>query len=94
MTVEDSQTDSDDDNDVVPKETIISRVVVDQVFDETKKLDKILKEKGSHYLETNIVVYPNFKWTDDVIFQIRFFSQQEIVIRLNLNLEKWLKRIT
>ncbi|XP_023748037.1 uncharacterized protein LOC111896263 [Lactuca sativa] len=47
VTVEDSQTDSDDDNDVVPKETIISRVVVDQVFDETKKLDKILKEKGN-----------------------------------------------
>ena len=55
-------------NDDVPKETTIPRVVVDQVFDENEKFDTIMKEKGSHYLETNSVVYPNFKCLDEVIF--------------------------
>ncbi|XP_052624916.1 uncharacterized protein LOC128132402 [Lactuca sativa] len=80
VTVEGSQTYSDDDDDVskettkhddVPKK--IPRVVVDQFFDETEKFDKIMKEKGSHYLEKSTVVYPNFKCTDDVIFPNQVF---------------------
>ena len=49
------------------------RVVVNQVFDNTKEFDKILNEKGAHYLETNTVVYPNFKCTDDIIFPNQVF---------------------
>ena len=46
---------------------------MDQVFGDTGKFDKVLPEKGAHYLETNIVVYPNFKCIDDVIFPNQVF---------------------
>ncbi|XP_023737287.1 uncharacterized protein LOC111885248 [Lactuca sativa] len=76
VTVEDSQTDNDDDDEVsketkdpnVLKETQIPRIAKDQVYKETKKFDKTMKEKSSHYLEPNYVVYPNFKCTDNVVF--------------------------
>lgn len=32
-----------------------------------------MKEKGSHYLEANSVVYPNFKYIDNVIFPNQVF---------------------
>lgn len=74
VTIEDSQTGSDDDDDDdVSKETTIPQVVVDQVCEETEKFKKILKEKVSHYLETNNVAYPNFKCSDDVIFPNQVF---------------------
>ena len=73
--VEDYQTDSDNEEDVskekispvVSKETTIPRIVEDQVYEETKKFDKIMKEKGSHYLDSNMVVYLIFKCIDDVL---------------------------
>ena len=49
------------------------RVVVDQVFENTKEFDKILNDKGAHYLETNTVVYPNFVCTDKTIFPNQVF---------------------
>ena len=66
--VEDSQTDSDNDEEEFPIKTTIPRVVVDQVYEEIEKFKKVMKEKAPHYLESNSVVYPNFKCTDDVVF--------------------------
>lgn len=80
VSVRDSQTDSSDDENEekvsnnsepeknVSNETSIPRVVVDQVFGDTENFDKVLSEKSTQYLETNTVVYPNFKCLDDVVF--------------------------
>lgn len=71
--VEDSLTDSDDDNEVDSSDIIISRVVVEQVYEETDKFNKVMKETCPHYLESNFVVYPNFKCIDDVVFPNQVF---------------------
>ena len=80
MTVEDSQTDIDDEEvstetkvSNVSKDKVISRIVEDQVYGDIQKFDKVSNEKGAHYLETNIIVYENFIWTDDVIFPTQVF---------------------
>ena len=51
----------------------IPRVVVDQVYLDTQEFEKILSEKGAHYLESNTVVYPIFKCTDDIVFPNQVF---------------------
>ena len=68
--VESWKSDDTDENkeDVKDSQEIPPRVVVDQVFENTKEFDKILNDKGAHYLETNTVVYPNFICTDKTFF--------------------------
>lgn len=66
MVIEDCDIDSDEDE--APIETTILSVVFEQVYEETKMFEKVLKEKGPHYLESNSVVYPSFKGTDEVVF--------------------------
>ncbi|XP_052622499.1 uncharacterized protein LOC128127833 [Lactuca sativa] len=55
------------------KEVEIPRVVVDQVYMDSQEFEQILSEEGAHYLETNIVVYPIFKCTDDIVFPNQIF---------------------
>ena len=43
------------------------------MYGETENFDKVMKEKGAHYLELHLVVYPNFKCSDDVIFPNQVF---------------------
>ncbi|CAI9262401.1 unnamed protein product [Lactuca saligna] len=70
------KSDDTDENkqDVKDSHEIPPRVVVDQVFGDTKGFDKILSDKGAHYLETNTVVYPNFICTDKTIFPNQVFD--------------------
>nr|KAJ0207989.1 hypothetical protein LSAT_V11C500266000 [Lactuca sativa] len=73
--VESWKTDDTDENkeDVKDSHETPQRVVVDQVFGDTKEFDKILNDKGAHYLETNTVVYPNFTCTNNTIFPNQVF---------------------
>lgn len=63
VVVEDYESDEDD----VLNETPIPWVV-EHVYEETKEFEKVLKDKVAHYLESNLVSYPSFKWTDEVVF--------------------------
>ncbi|XP_023759875.1 uncharacterized protein LOC111908280 [Lactuca sativa] len=103
VSVRDSQTDSSDDEDeekvlnnskpqkYVSNEKTIKQIVVDQVFGDTKNFDKVLFEKGAHFLETNIVVYPNFKCTDDVLFTNQVFFTTGNVENIKLEFNKMVK---
>lgn len=73
VTVEDSQTDSDEYHDVISKETTIYLVVFEQVYENTEKFDTIMKEKGSHFLEPNTIMYPNIKCLDEVVLPNQVF---------------------
>ncbi|XP_052622678.1 uncharacterized protein LOC128127967 [Lactuca sativa] len=73
------------------KEEEIPRIVVDQVFGDTQKFEKVTNEKGEHYLETNTVVYPNFKCTDDVIFPNQVFVTTGNVENIKPELKKMIE---
>lgn len=61
------------DADDVSNEKPIPRVVVDQVFKDSKEYMKVLKDKGSHFLEPNAVVYPRFKDFEDIVYPNQVF---------------------
>ncbi|KAL7618630.1 hypothetical protein Lser_V15G03678 [Lactuca serriola] len=94
--LKDCQTDDSDDEEVekVSKEKVsskeeeIPRIVVDQVYGDTQNFEEVMKEKGSHYLETNTVVFPNFKCTDDVIFPNQVFVTKGNVKNIKPELKK------
>ncbi|XP_052627545.1 uncharacterized protein LOC128134134 [Lactuca sativa] len=94
--LKDYQTDDSDDEEVekVSKEKAsskkdeIPRIVVDQVYGDTQKFEEVMNEKGPHYLETNRVVFPNFKCTDDVIFPNQVFVTKGNVENIKPELKK------
>ncbi|XP_052619539.1 uncharacterized protein LOC128125946 [Lactuca sativa] len=91
VSLKDSQIDNNDDEediDEILKENEIPRVGVDQVYGETEHLDKVMIEKGAHYIETHLVVYPNFKCSDDVIFRNQMFITTENVDQIKLEFNK------
>ncbi|XP_052625667.1 uncharacterized protein LOC111890076 [Lactuca sativa] len=57
----------------VSTETSPTRVVVEQVYSDSKEFNQIHNYKGAHYLETNTVVYPNFTCTDKTVFPNQVF---------------------
>lgn len=71
VVVEDYKTDSDEDDVLIA--TTIPRFVAEQVYEETKQFKKVMKEKGPHYLQSNLVVYLNFKCTDEVVLPNQVF---------------------
>nr|KAJ0198423.1 hypothetical protein LSAT_V11C700376100 [Lactuca sativa] len=73
--VESSKSDDTDEDEEEVKDSHESpqRVVVNQVFGDTKEFDKVLDDKGAHYLETNTVVYPNFPCTYNTVFPNQVF---------------------
>ncbi|XP_023757104.2 uncharacterized protein LOC111905646 [Lactuca sativa] len=99
VNVKDSQTDDSDDEDEEKfskgnkssKEEETPRIVVDQVYGNTQKFKKVMTEKGEHYLETNIVVYSNFKCTDDVIFPNQVFVTIGNVENIKPELKKFVE---
>ncbi|XP_023768575.1 uncharacterized protein LOC111917153 [Lactuca sativa] len=94
--LKDYQTDDSDDEDVEKvlkekaslKEEEIPRIVVDQVYGDTQKFEKMMNEKGEHYLETNTVVYRNFKSSVDVIFPNQVFVTTKNVENIKPELKK------
>lgn len=46
-------------------------VIEDCVFGDSKEYNKVLNEKGKHYLEPNVVSYPKFKYFPNQIFFIK-----------------------
>ena len=60
-------------DDEVANEKPIPRVVEDQVFEDSKEYIEVLKDKGSHYLEPNAVVYPRFKDFEDIVYPNQVF---------------------
>ena len=61
------------------------------MFEDTKKFDKLLSEKGAHYLETNQVVYPNFKYSDDVVFLNQVFVTTGNVENIKMEFNKFFR---
>ena len=47
-----------------------------------------MKEKGPHYLESNYVVYPNFKCTNDVVFPNQVFVTTGSGYKVNHEISK------
>ena len=61
------------DDDEVSCEKPIPRVVVEQVFDDSKVYSNVLKNKGKYYLESNSVVCHRFKDSEEVVLRNQVF---------------------
>ena len=67
--VKDYMSDEDD----VSNETPTPEVIVKLVYEESKEYTKVLRNKGQHFMESNSIVYPMFKCTDEVVLPNRVF---------------------
>lgn len=67
--------------DYVSNEDDVSRVIVEQVYEESKEYTKMLKDKGQQYMESNSVVYKTSSVHIKLYFQSKYFSPLEMMIR-------------